>query len=193
MSSRSKCSPKKSTIIGRTPIEYLTAIGTNELRWAESHACPYMNPHQSLDESEGLDGYIALLQQYLALAPYLPPESTKTDPLKTLSHPDLHLDNIFVDPDTKMIIQIIDWQSAAISDVFSQNKFSRMLEPLKPRVAMETAPEIQQTMEDIPPSSNSMTRHYERLVKEQNPRPFAISNEDHLPSRTKSISLITGS
>jgi aminoglycoside phosphotransferase (APT) family kinase protein len=38
--------------------------------------------------------------------------------VKTLSHPDLHLDNIFVDPDTKRITHIIDWQSAVISDVF---------------------------------------------------------------------------
>src|SRR3954471_3375510 len=106
-------------------------MGTNELRWAESHARPHMNYHRSLDEPEDPDRYISLLRQYLTLAPYLLPESTKTHQIKTLSHPDLHLDNIFVDPDTKRITHIIGWQSASISDVFLQNKFPQMLEPLK--------------------------------------------------------------
>lgn len=171
----------------------MIAMGTNELRWAESHAHPHMNYHRSLDEPEDPDRYISLLRQYLALAPYFLPESTKSDQVKTLSHPDLHLDNIFVDPDTKRITHIIDWQSAAISDVFLQHRFPRMLEPLKPTEAGKTVPESQQTMEDNSPTKNVMTQYYERLVKERNPRRSAILDEDHLPIRTKPVSLVSGS
>lgn len=113
--------------------------------------------------------------------------------MKTLSHPDLHLDNIFVDPDTKRITHIIDWQSAAISDVFLQHRFPRMLEPLKPKEAGKTVSENQQTMEDKRPTENFMTKYYEQLVKERNPRRSTILDEDHLPIRTKPVSLISGS
>lgn len=168
-------------------------MGTNELRWAESHAHPHMNYHRSLDEPEDPACYISLLRQYLTLTPYFLPESTKTDQVKTLSHPDLHLDNIFVNPDTKRITHIIDWQSAAISDVFLQHRLPRMFEPLKPTEAGKTAPENQQTINDKICNANFMTQYYERLVKERNPRRSAILDEDHLPIRTKPVSLVTGS
>jgi hypothetical protein len=170
----------------------MKAMDTNELRWAESHAPPHMNYHRSLEEPEDPNRYISLLRQYLRLAPWFLPESTKTDQAKTLSHPDLHLDNIFVDPDTKRITHIIDWQSAAISDVFLQHRFPQMLKPLEPG-AGETVPGNQQTMNDSNPTENFMTQYYERLLKERNPRRSAILDEDHLPIRTKPVSIVSGS
>lgn len=50
-----------------------------------------------------------LLEIYTALAPHLAPTPT-SEQLNRISHPDLHLDNIFVDPETYCITSIIDWQ-----------------------------------------------------------------------------------
>lgn len=50
------------------------------------------------------------------MAPYLVPGST--DRLKSSSvlwHPDLHLENIFVDSVTGEITSVVDWQSACVA------------------------------------------------------------------------------
>ncbi|KAK2820002.1 hypothetical protein FQN49_007819 [Arthroderma sp. PD_2] len=85
---------------GSTAAEYITALGSNEILWAKAHAKVRMNYHRSMEHPEIPEDYLSLLQRYVALAPYLVPAASRDAP-KTLSHPDLHLDNIFVDPNTK--------------------------------------------------------------------------------------------
>ncbi|KAL2840880.1 hypothetical protein BJY01DRAFT_257223 [Aspergillus pseudoustus] len=83
--------------------DHAVAIGTNEVQWAGSHAVtPYLVSHLQKTSS----GYAR----------------------NTLSHPDLHLDNIFIDPNTNRITCNIDWQSAAIAPLAQQRSHSQMLE-----------------------------------------------------------------
>ncbi|KAJ5781584.1 uncharacterized protein N7518_010067 [Penicillium psychrosexuale] len=105
---------------------YAEAIGKNEIQWAISHARPRMNYHRSTECPETPDDYIALLKDYMALVPFLVP--TTSEQPNRISHPDLHLDNIFVDPETYRITSIIDWQQTAVSPAFLQCCHPQMLE-----------------------------------------------------------------
>ncbi|OGE47113.1 hypothetical protein PENARI_c063G08313 [Penicillium arizonense] len=109
----------------RSVTDYARALGMNELEWAASHARPRMNFHRSMDAPETPSEYIALLEKYIALSPYL---ASWPELPNRISHPDLHLDNIFVDPDTYRISSIIDWQQAHISPVSLQRPHPQMLE-----------------------------------------------------------------
>ncbi|KAG4429419.1 hypothetical protein IFR05_015093 [Cadophora sp. M221] len=111
-----------------TPLSYMAAMRISEIQWAAAHANPQMNAYRSIKTPDSLDDYISLLNRYLQLAPYLSPGPFRT----SLSHHDLHLDNIFVDPDTKKITCIIDWQSASVSEPFFQHSIPHMLIPVDP-------------------------------------------------------------
>lgn len=71
------------------------------------------------------EDYIALLEKFDTISPYLTPQPEL--PYRIL-HPDLHLDNIFVDTATFRITSIIDWQHAHISPISLQNAYPQMLE-----------------------------------------------------------------
>jgi hypothetical protein len=61
------------------------------------------------------------LSRYLQLVPAMIPPSTPDDVNAfTLWHPDLHLDNVFVDYNTMQVTSTIDWQSAAAVPFFVQ-------------------------------------------------------------------------
>jgi hypothetical protein len=62
-----------------------------------------------------------LLDRYLQLASAMvPPQSINDAHSPTLWHPDLHLNNVFVDPQSKQITHVIDRQSAAVLPFFYQ-------------------------------------------------------------------------
>jgi hypothetical protein len=103
---------------GSNAIDYMMAIGTNEIQWAERYARPHMNYFRTGDASELPQEYLSLWKRYLSLVPHLASSLPRELQSKTLSHHDLHLDNIFVDPDIKIITHIIDWQSTAVSELF---------------------------------------------------------------------------
>ncbi|PYH32967.1 uncharacterized protein BO87DRAFT_407623 [Aspergillus neoniger CBS 115656] len=125
---------RHSTRLDRGPwtnlIHYVTALGSNELNWARCHAKPRMNYYRSIETPENPNEYLALLQRYLDIAPHLVPNQpcSEYDNINTLSHPDLHLDNIFIDRETHQITSIIDWQLAAITPSFLQHPHPQMLE-----------------------------------------------------------------
>ncbi|BDD62974.1 hypothetical protein MAP00_007924 [Monascus purpureus] len=108
--------------------DYALAVGKNEIQWAEEHAQPRINFQRSTEEPETPGDYISVLQQYNKLVPYLVPPPLCNEQVITISHPDLHLDNIFVDPQTNHITYIIDWQHVSASPVFLQRLFPQMLE-----------------------------------------------------------------
>ncbi|RAH76776.1 hypothetical protein BO86DRAFT_413617 [Aspergillus japonicus CBS 114.51] len=109
--------------------EYARAIAKNEIQWTQTHAQPRMNDQRSEEQPETADEYIALLKRYIELVPYLVREPEDREFPSQLLHPDLHLDNIFVDPATNDITAVIDWQHAAASPVDLQPLFAQMLEP----------------------------------------------------------------
>lgn len=77
-----------------------------------------------MDSPETPTEYIALLEKHIALSLHL---ASWPEMPNRVSHPDLHLDNIFVDPDTYRITSIIDWQQAHISPVSLQRPYPQML------------------------------------------------------------------
>ena len=94
-------------------------MGTNEIQYVKTYAHPRMNYHRSSTEPELPDEVLTLLERYLQLSPAMvPPKSLDDTHLPTLWHPDLHLDNVFVDPESQQITRIIDWQSAAVVPFF---------------------------------------------------------------------------
>ena len=75
---------------------------------------------------------IPLFRRYLkaadAMIPVQEPESLENTTSLTLWYPDLHLDNISVDPRSKKITNIIDWQRSAVLPLYFQSDISRTLE-----------------------------------------------------------------
>lgn len=127
-----------------------------------------------MEHPETPDDYISLLQRYLKLTPYLTMASSECDNHYTISHPDLHLDNIFADPKTMRITSIIDWQSTIISPMSLQRQYPQFLEPLDDSVS----------------SPDDPLTHYERLVKEHDPLRKAISDDRYHLTKKKSIQLV---
>jgi len=76
------------------------------------------------------DEVLTLLERYLQLSPAMIPHLSPDEDIHspTLWHPDLHLDNIFVDSESKQITRIIDWQSAAVMPFFYQGGIARMFQ-----------------------------------------------------------------
>ncbi|KAJ5888078.1 hypothetical protein N7495_008119 [Penicillium taxi] len=92
--------------------DHAEAIGKNEIQWADSHCRPRMNYHQSMECPETPGDYIALFKKYIALTPFLVPASAEQ--LTRISHPGLHLDNIFVDPTRSRLLYPRHFFSALI-------------------------------------------------------------------------------
>jgi hypothetical protein len=109
------------------PLEFVGAMAANAKRYITTHARPRMNYHRSLTEPELPEEVLDLLNRYLRLSSSMvPPLGTVDTHSPTLWHPDLHLDNVFVDPDSKKITRIIDWQSASVMPFFYQCGVARM-------------------------------------------------------------------
>ncbi|KAF2124066.1 hypothetical protein P153DRAFT_412352 [Dothidotthia symphoricarpi CBS 119687] len=173
-----------------TPISYLTALGVNELQWAKTHAKPRTNPYQSLEALETPGEYISLLERYLQLVPHLSPGPSRT----SLSHPDLHLDNIFVDPDTKQITCIIDWQSVSVSGLFFQHKIPRLLLPIRSyttRNCLKTASDGSKATHDADGTSD-LLRHYQHLTRLKNEQQWVAVTSPNRSLRIKPNSLLCG-
>ncbi|KAG4444105.1 hypothetical protein IFR05_000458 [Cadophora sp. M221] len=113
----------------KSAVNYVVAMGMNEIQWTKSCAAPQINYCRPVDTPEFPEEYISLLERYLILVPHLAPIFPKELHSKSLCHRDLHLDNIFVDPDTKKITNIIDWQSTAVSETFFGHGVPVMLPP----------------------------------------------------------------
>jgi len=171
----------------------MTAIGSNEIKWTKSFATPQMNYCRPVDVPELPDEYISLIQRYLTILPHFMDRVPRDLYSKKLWHCDLHLDNIFVDPDTRAITCVIDWQSTAVTEVLFQTK----LPPLLPPVGgyPQTAKEESDSSKAVSPSNeiDAILGHYQNLTKIKNPLRWAAINSDSLGILTKPTSLLTGS
>ncbi|PTU18712.1 hypothetical protein P175DRAFT_0442082, partial [Aspergillus ochraceoroseus IBT 24754] len=163
-----------------TAAEYAIAIGKNEQKWAESYAQPRMNFYRSLEHHEVPHDYISLLKRYVTLAPYLVSTSMSIEQANRISHPDLHLDNIFVDPTTSEITGIIDWQHVSASPTIMQRLYPQMLEL--------SAAEQSDKYKD----ERILLDHYLDAVKEADPLRWKALCEPFLKIVTKPISLVPG-
>ncbi|RAL06576.1 uncharacterized protein BO97DRAFT_474195 [Aspergillus homomorphus CBS 101889] len=163
------------------PADYAMALGKNELSWAQSQARPRINPYRSIDKPESPEEYRSLLERYLRISPYLIPGPETGEPLNTLSHPDLHLDNIFIDPDTNQITSIIDWQLAAVAPICLQRPHPQMLElSPSPRTSQQNLLE-----------KELLKYYYEGTKNANNIRP-RVSRNPYLTTRLDPLNLISG-
>lgn len=125
---------------------------------------------------------LELLDQYLELAPSMLSPSTPEDVnSSTLWHPDLHLDNLFVDPNTLQVTSVIDWQSAAATPLFYQCRVPKMIKHREPvSLDLSNLPKLPDNYNDLDQDqkeyadkmqkSEHLHQYYLRATKEDNPR-----------------------
>jgi hypothetical protein len=128
---------------------------------------------------------LKLLGQYLDLAPAMisPPTSDEID-MSTLWHPDLHLDNIFVDPNTMEISSVLDWQSTVAAPFFSHcgvPKLVRHPEPVS--LSLSDISRLPQNYEDLSQkdkeyadkkhNSKQLHQYYLQATRGGNPKHWA--------------------
>lgn len=109
---------------GSIPAEYLAAVAYREiacvnagLKYPVMPEGLFYGPRQYQPSASKK---LSALNNYLKVAPYVLPENRATH-ASVLWHGDLHLQNIFVDPeDPTRILGIIDWQSVSICPLFTQ-------------------------------------------------------------------------
>lgn len=133
-----------------------------------------------MESPELSEDFLLLLKHYIQLAPHLIPKPSGETCVKTLSHPDLHIDNIFVDPVTRKITNISDWQSTSVSEIFLQRAFPPMLslDHDYPKIGEE--------------QSQDLLDQYKGLTETCNPRRWTVVKDGHLSILTEPISLLCG-
>lgn len=95
---------------------YIKAAVDCEMKWIQSYSNSPCAQNQ-LGARHSAVQHIVLLKKWLSLAPSVLPSHEHCIP--TLSHPDLHAANVFVNDDDSMsVAAIIDWQGAAIRPLF---------------------------------------------------------------------------
>jgi hypothetical protein len=189
--------------IGNDYSDYTCALGQNEIANIKSHGIPRMNYYRSLKLQEHPDDGLALLAKYIKVAPYLIPQSiNEAASSNVLMHPDLHLDNIFVDPDTLQITRIVDWQSARVAPLFYHANVSRMCArrgPLQEGWAVPERPEDFDTLSaeeqrriDDDLESQILHKYYEARVYKRSPRYWSVLENQRIPIIRKPVWLVTG-
>ncbi|KAK0111553.1 hypothetical protein ONS95_001904 [Cadophora gregata] len=113
-----------------SPEKFIEATARNTRKFIEEYALPRMNYHRSLTEQEMPHEMLDLLERYLQLAPAMVPPQPSEDldiHAPTLWHPDLHPNNIFINPESKKISHIIDWQSTSSLPLFYHSHVSTVI------------------------------------------------------------------
>jgi Phosphotransferase enzyme family len=164
----------------------MAAMATNEMQWVKVYAKPRINAYRSIETPETPDEYISLLERFLQLIRYLSPGPCRT----SLSHPDLHRDNIFVDPATKKISCIIDCQSASVSEPFFQHNIPRMLLPVGSRLARNALEESNGSKESN--ETADLLSHYEKLTRLGNGQRWDAPNSPNHLLLAELVSLLCG-
>lgn len=188
---------------GRDPCEYAKALGRNEMTWIKSHASPRMNYYRSCQEHELPDDGLALLTQYMDVASYLVPSSTdEAATSNVLWHPDLHLDNVFVDPETHDITSIVDWQSACVAPLFYQSNVPRMFKHSRPVQEGWVIPERPENFNKLSQDeqkkiddgleSEIMHKYYAAQVCKRAPRHWTVLQQPMVPIIRKPVWLVSG-
>jgi hypothetical protein len=189
--------------VGKHASEYTRAIGHNEMMWIKTHAIPRQNYYQPNQNEELPEDGISLLEKYLTVSSYLVPQpSDRPSSINVLWHPDLHLDNIFVDPDTCRITRIVDWQSACVAPLFYQSGVPRMCRhpgPVREGWVVPGRPEgfkslskDEQKQIDDDLESETIHKYYEAQVYKRAPLHWAVLQQPAIPILRKPVWLVTG-
>jgi hypothetical protein len=162
-----------------------------------------MNYHRSLTEPEMPHEMLNLIDRYLQLAPAMVPSQSTEDidiHSPTLWHSDLHPNNIFVDPESKKISHIIDWQSTSSLPLFYNHHVSTVIKHRGPALTvlddLNSWPEAPQNYHSMPPDektyidnaigSEFLHKYYLSSTRVKIPRRWAVLQRvDELNSRTE--------
>ncbi|KAG2418684.1 hypothetical protein HFD88_001785 [Aspergillus terreus] len=187
----------------RTPCAYTRALGHNEKNWIQTGATPRINHYRSSHDHERPTDALHLLDQYFAVAPYLIPAQTdEAAASNVLWHPDLHRDNVFVDPLTGQITSIIDWQAACVAPLFYQSDVPRMFRHTGPMRQGWAIPERPDTFDslsaegkekiDADLESETIHKYYQAQVCKRAPRHWAVLQQPLIPLIRKPVELVSG-
>ncbi|KAJ5511951.1 Aminoglycoside phosphotransferase [Penicillium expansum] len=187
----------------KDPSDYTRALGHNEIAHIKSHTVPRMNYYRSLKTEENPEDGLALLTKYMKVASYLIPRSPNgAASNNVLMHPDLHLDNIFIDPETLKITGIVDWQSACVAPLFYHADVPRMCThhgPLQEGWVVPERPEDfdslsaeEQRKIDNDLESQILHKYYEAQVYKRSPRHWSVLQNKRIPIIRKPVWLVTG-
>jgi len=166
-------------------------MGENEVQWTKSFAQPRINHYRSIEDVETPDEYLHLLYKYSQIAPYLVPQNCSSACMKTLSHHDLHLDNVFVDPETKKLTHIIDWQGTSTSALYQQRFFPRMIDKAISRNPGMKSNPLPSTSVDETIDTNLLSR-YQEFSRSANPAKWLAWENWRSDLLTKPTELVSG-
>ncbi len=146
-----------------------------------AHAKPRMNHFRYNDKLEQPNEMVELLEKFRLVAPYVS-GCSESEYLETpiLSHPDLNLSNIFVDPGTNTVTSVIDWQGSRVAPLALQAKIPRMvrhIEHLPPGLTLPERPKNYDSLDaearqaaDATHESALCQNYYEVLTAKSNPQ-----------------------
>lgn len=159
-------------------------MGENERKWVSKYAKPRMNHFQDSDATERPSEMQDLLKKYLALAHHISrcAEGSWLD-RSSISHPDIHLGNLFIDSKTNLITGVIDWQGAAFKPLVFQGKIPRMVRhpqaldpglfvPEKPGNYHDLSPAAKQNADTLHESALCQ-KYYEVLLAKKHPQLYS--------------------
>ncbi|KAL2064617.1 hypothetical protein VTL71DRAFT_3754 [Oculimacula yallundae] len=175
----------------QNPVDYMLALATNEIQWTKTYAAAQMNYCRPVDTPELPEEYISLLERYLILIPHLAPIFPEELHSKTLCLRDLHLDNIFVDPDTKKITHIIDWQATSVSETFFQYRVPAMLPPSSGYKSIPESMSEGSRGRSYSGEGDDILRRYQDLTRIKNPLRWAAISHPH-KSILQPVSQVSG-
>ncbi|KAJ5563512.1 hypothetical protein N7535_008676 [Penicillium sp. DV-2018c] len=187
---------------GKDAQEYTSAIGRNEMMWIKTYAVARMNHYRSTQNQELPEDGISLLEKYMNVSSYLvPQQSDEPSSANVLWHPDLHLDNIFIDPDTCRITAIVDWQSACVAPLFYQSDVPRMCRHFRPVREGWVVPERPEGFENMSRDeqervdhdleSETIHKYYEAQVYKRAPLHWAVLQQPAIPILRKPVWLVS--
>jgi hypothetical protein len=166
-------------------LDFVSNKAIIEKRFVNDYGCPRLNFARSSTELEQPNDMLELLDQYLKLAPAMLSPSTPDDiNASTLWHPDLHIDNLFVDPGTLQITSVIDWQSTAALPLFYQCGVPKMIRHQEPvSLNLSDWPKLPHDFKDLSQDQKAyaenmhksvqLHQHYLRITRRDNNRHWA--------------------
>lgn len=178
-------------------------MATNEVEYIKKYGHARMNYHRSSTEPQLPEEALLLLERYLKVARDLePPQLQEDTHSPRLWHPDLHLDNIYVDPESKQITSIIDWQGSTVMPLYRQCGTPIAFEHPGPGPLPWEIPDLPEDYEnlsaeekaDVDGTRWSKLSHiyYEMRTKMLNPTNWAAMRVDQLELRVKPANYAIG-
>lgn len=170
-----------------TSLAFVEAMAKNEISYVEQYAYPRMNFYKSSKHPELPSEAVSLLKRHVKIANALIPlhQTGTSEELNssTLWHPDMHLDNIFVNPKSGKISRLIDWQWSAVLPFCYHAGIPRAFKCPRPMLDGDrlsdlpsnyaTLPLDEQTQISIMRQSEGCQKFYELETSHKNPRHWA--------------------